>query len=342
MNDTDRAAAIASRGPGVVLYVAVERAGHHSWRGGATRDRGRRSRSRSSVLFACAAALWVLAQPALGETDVIYRKGYVDGRFGQMHYHAARPATATDKAPVVFFHQNPKSSEEYRPVLELVGKSRLALAIDTPGYGESDRPPSPPDMADIAGAMADALTGLGYGPEGKGPVDVFGFHTGVFIASELAIARPELVRRVVLSGVAYVDADERQRYLDELPRDKTLPEDGTFILNRWYLIVINRPQEVPLERAARIFVEDIHSLDKSWYAYHAVWNYAPEERLPLIKQPTLILEPHEMLLEQTLRARKELMPQADLIELPDVVDDVFDTGAQPIADALIRWLDAER
>lgn len=309
---------------------------------GVSSDSAREARDRRPVLITCAAVLWMLGQPAFGETDVIYRKGYVDGRFGQMHYHAARPATETDKAPVVFFHQNPKSSEEYRPVLELVGKSRLALAIDTPGYGESDRPPSPPDMADIAGAMADALTGLGYGPEGKGPVDVFGFHTGVFIASELAIARPELVRRLVLSGVAYVDADERQRYLDELPRDKPLAEDGTYVLNRWYLIVINRPQEVPLERAAKIFVEDIHSLDKSWYAYHAVWNYEPEERLPLIKQPTLILQPHEMLLEQTLRARKELMPQADLIELPDVVDDVFDTGAQPIADALIRWLDAER
>ncbi len=51
-------------------------------------------------------------------------------------------------------------------------------------------------MAGIAGAMADALDGFGLRRKAAlGAVDVFGFHTGVFIASELAITRPDLVRR---------------------------------------------------------------------------------------------------------------------------------------------------
>ncbi|MDG2244219.1 MAG: alpha/beta fold hydrolase [Rhodospirillaceae bacterium] len=282
----------------------------------------------------------LLASAAVAEDQVIYKKGYVDGPYGQIHYHSARPADGTDdKTPLVLFHQNPKSAEEYRPLVEVVGRDRLAIAFDTPGYGESDRPDSPPDMAGIANAMADALDALGYGQGGKGKVDVFGFHTGVFIASELAIIRPDLVRGVVLSGIAYYDTETRADRLANLPTEKTLPEDGTFIMNRWYLIVINRSEGVSLERAAKIFLEDIHSLDKSWYAYNAVWTYVPEERFPLIKQPVLILQPHEMLLEKTRTAKKEALPDADMIEFPDITDDVFDTGSEEIGSALTTWLD---
>lgn len=283
----------------------------------------------------------LLIGTAAAENAVIYKKGYVDGRFGQIHYHSASPAKETGgKTPIVFFHQNPKSAEEYRPLLEVIGRDRLALAFDTPGYGESDRPDSPPDMADIAGAMEDALVAMGYGEGGLGAVDVFGFHTGVYIASELAITRPDLVRRVVISGIAYRDAETRAEILANLPTDKSLPEDGTFIMNRWYLIVINRAEGVSLERASKVFLEDIHSLDKSWFAYNAVWTYAPEQRFPLVTQPILVLQPHEMLLEETRKAKNELMPSADIIELPNIVDDVFDTGTEEIAEAMTTWLDA--
>ncbi|NKB43708.1 MAG: alpha/beta fold hydrolase [Alphaproteobacteria bacterium] len=285
----------------------------------------------------------LLTGAALAEDKVIYKKGYVDGPYGQIHYHSARPSDGDgDKTPLVLFHQNPKSAEEYRPLLEVVGQNRLAIAFDTPGYGESDRPDSPPDMAGIASAMADALDALGYGKDGSGSVDVFGFHTGVFIASELAITRPDLVRRVVMSGIAYYGPEARAERLADLPTDKSLPEDGTFIMNRWYLIVINRAEGVSLERASKVFLEDIHSLDKSWYAYNAVWTYAPEERFPLIEQPILVLQPHEMLLDHSRKAKKEAMPNADMIELPNITDDVFDTGSEEIGSALVTWLDQSR
>ena len=293
-------------------------------------------------------ALPLLFGPAAAEDQVIYKKGYVDARFGQIHYHMARPAKGDgdgDKTPIVFFHQNPKSAEEYRPLLDVIGRDRVAIAFDTPGYGESDRPDEPQDMAALTAAFEDALVAMGYGQGadgkgGKGPVDVFGFHTGVFMATELAITRPDLVRRVVVSGIAYRDAKTRAEILAGLPTDKSLPEDGTFIMNRWYLIVIKRAEGVSLERAAKVFLEDIHSLDKSWYAYNAVWTYAPEDRFPLVKQPVLVLQPHELLLEETRKAKAELLPDADMIELPDIVDDVFDTGAEEIGAAMIKWLDA--
>ena len=203
----------------------------------------------------------------------------------------------------------------------------------------SDGPAAAPSMADYAAAMADALTHLGFGKGGR-QVDVFGFHTGSFIAGELAVASPQLVRRVVMSGVGYHDLETRKRRDAALPRDAGIPEDASLIVRAWYVAVNARPAGVPIERAARIFIDDIRSLNKSWYAYSAVWQYRPEDRLPKIKQPILLLQPHESLLEETRAAKRDLMPQATLIEMPTVTRYVFDTGAQEYAVHLRAWLDA--
>ncbi len=275
---------------------------------------------------------------------VSYKRGYVDGRFGQMHYHIAQPASGKSKlTPIVFFHQNPKSAYEYELLLKEMGKDRVAIAIDTPGYGESDRPPAPPTMDDLAGAMADALDALGYGKgrKKKGQVDVFGFHTGVFIASELAVQRPDLVRRVVMSGIPYRPKEVRQERLAALPQEFALPEDGSRTLSRWQSIVQNRLQGVSLEQAAKAFVEDLHSTGYWWYAYKAVWTYPVEERFAQITQPIFILEPHEMDLEETRNAHRELLPHADYREIPEIVEAsrVFDLGWPLYAKELRAWLD---
>ncbi len=171
-------------------------------------------------------------------------------------------------------------------------------------------------MSDFAGAMADALDGLGFGSQSKGRVDLFGFHTGVLIATELALTRPDLVRR-----------------------DFKLPEDGSHIMNRWRVVVQNRAPGVSIERAARSFLEDIRSLDKFWYASNAMWAYPTTEKLKEMHQPVLLLAAHETLLEHTRAAHRDLLPTADLVELPTVKDDVFDTGTAELAAALGSWLD---
>lgn len=269
-----------------------------------------------------------------------YQRGYVNGRFGQVHYHRAWPgADGNDKTPLAFFHQNHKSAFEYDLLLREMGHDRESLAFDTPGYGNSDSPPDVPSMADFAGAMADALDGLGFGAGGKGAVDVFGLHTGVLIATELALTRPDLVRRIVMSGVPYRSPEKRKEILEALPRDKKLTEDGAWVMDCWRVLVAERSKDVPLERAARVFVEAIHPLDKHWYAYDAVWSYPLEERLPKLTHPVAILQTHELLLEDTRRAHAELLPQAHYVEIPEVEVNILDLAWTQFARELRLWLD---
>jgi pimeloyl-ACP methyl ester carboxylesterase len=104
------------------------------------------------------------------------------------------------------------SSDYFKLFLPEIGRDRRAVAIDTPGYGESDPPPEPQPIEALAAAMADALEALGLGSGGAGQVDVLGVHTGSLIAGELAVQRPDLVRRVILSGVPLFLGEERIRH----------------------------------------------------------------------------------------------------------------------------------
>lgn len=284
---------------------------------------------------AMTALLWCATASA---ADVVAKRGYAEGRFGQIHYHSFAPASgAGRKTPIAFFHQNPRSAVDMEPLTSELGKDRLVLAFDTPGYGLSDRPAAPPDIAGLAGAMADALGNLGFAAKRK--VDVFGFHTGSMIAAELAVTRPDMVRRVVLSGIPYYDDDYIKKRIAMMPQARTTPEDASLVVEQWYNVVNRRTSAMSLERAADIFIDVIRSLDKPWYATSAVLAYRPGERLPKITQPVLIIQPHEMLLEQTRAAHRDLLPKAQFVEIPGVIEDVFDAAADRYAAAMRPWLD---
>ena len=299
---------------------------------------------RKQFLLAILVALW--CNPGASNPAVVadesneLRRAYVDSRFGQVHLYTAGPsADEHQQVPLVFFHQTPRSALEFKPLLLEMAKDRRVIAMDTLGYGYSDVPDGPLAMADLAHAMADVLDELGYGKEGAKQVDVFGYHTGVFIASELSILRPDLVRRIVMSGVGYMTPEGRVERYERLPRNQEINEDGGSVMRTWQRIVAERPDYMSIERAVELFLEDIRSMNKGWYAYDAVWSYPIEERFALLEKPVLLLHANEYLLSHSRRTKKELLPDADMIEMLDFSEPVFDAGPHQFADNLRSWLD---
>jgi pimeloyl-ACP methyl ester carboxylesterase len=273
--------------------------------------------------------------------SVVIRRGYTDCRYGQLHYLRGRPAgDAASKPTLVMLHQTPSSSVEYEPLLRAMAVDREVIAFDTPGNGMSDWPPQPLDMNGYALAFADGMEALGLGA--ARPVDVFGFHTGTLLAAELAISEPQRVGRVVLSGIPYRTEAQRQEQLEKIRSGPKLTEDGSEILelqrNLWEFVVTRRDPRVPLERAARIYMEKAKPMDRYWWTYVGVWTYSFEERFPLIAQPVLILQPDEDLAEYSRRAA-ELLSDVSFESLPGLKRDVFDVGAQQIATAMRRFLE---
>ncbi len=259
------------------------------------------------------------------------KRAYTDCRYGQMHYLegiCAQPAAPT----LVLLHQNPSSSYEYRALVEEMSRDRRVIAFDTPGYGMSDAPPSPPGMTGYAAAFSDAIDALGL----EGPLDVYGFHTGTLLAAELAIARPDKVGRIAMTGIPMFDAATRAEKLAEAQSVPEPEESGeptmALLRNLWAYTVTQRDPRMPLEKAVWGFADKARVLHRFSWAYQGVWAY-DFERLKLVTQPGLLAQSHEDLLDISKEAAA-LMPDMTVVELPGFDRDLFDVGVKELSAVL--------
>jgi pimeloyl-ACP methyl ester carboxylesterase len=106
----------------------------------------------------------------------------------------AFPTTGGFDEGVTLFCLHPEqgSSRTFARFLPEIADDRSVYAPDLPGCGESDAAPSM-DYADAAAAIADLATDLRLRQ-----IDLLGFRFGAGVALELAMSKPDLVRRLVL------------------------------------------------------------------------------------------------------------------------------------------------
>ncbi len=296
------------------------------------------SRPAPILLTLC---LLAAAATIAGAADRAVRNGYVDNRFGQLHYTMATPpiARAARRTPIVMFHQTVNAAIESRPLFDELARDRVVIAVDTPGYGNSDGPAQPITIEDYAAAVAEGLRGLGYGP--RHPVDVFGLHTGALIAAELAIAEPKTVRRAVLSGVYVVPEERWKKALATLPPYRTSAEYFD-----WVVGILPRLRQYAQERGisdadwGRITVESLRPLVRREYGHVAAFRYAERApaRLPQVTQPVLLLAVGDGLRQPTLDSRP-LFRDVQLADLPQYTDGAYFPDVAPLAAALRKFLD---
>lgn len=130
------------------------------------------------------------------------RKMYVDCRFGQLHLHTSFPSSGgfDELTPLLCVPPAAQTGRVFRSILRDLGRDRSVYAPDLPGSGESDAPDHAPTVADQAAAFVDLIDSLRLKQ-----VDVLGYQSGSLAAIELALARTEQVRRLILIGVPSSD-----------------------------------------------------------------------------------------------------------------------------------------
>ncbi len=261
--------------------------------------------------------------PAAGSTA----RSFVDGPAGQIHLRRAEPQKAS-APPLVMFHMSPNSGRIYEVLVDEMGRDRTAIAIDTPGFGESEAPGAPPEIEDYARTMAGVIEALGLGQ-----VDVMGYHTGSMTAVELAHQYPRLVHRVVMtSAPLYTPEEQAVRRARNKP--EAYAEDGSHLVERWRFGRTFYGEDVPLDVYARNYAEGGRGGPRAYWGHRAAFMHPLAERLAGISHPTLVLRPHDDLVEQTARAA-DLLQNGRVHDMPGYTHGMLDTRTTEIA-ALLR------
>jgi pimeloyl-ACP methyl ester carboxylesterase len=265
------------------------------------------------------------------------KRVFVDGAWGQVHARVARPLGPVKKPPIVCLHQTPLSSRMFANILGDLAVERMAIAIDTPGYGESDPPPSPPEIADYARVLFEAARALTERTAGS--IDLFGYHTGTIMSVEMAIQEPKAVRRLVLSSLPVFDPARRAELLKGFVPDP-ITEDGAHILKPWKSGIAGRGPGQTLEMTHRNYTEKLRAdPDKSLWALQALARYKIEEALPSVTQPILLLRSKDTLYDHAVAA-KQLQPRIEIVERADLGNGLFDVDPRGIAATVLSFLNS--
>ena len=262
------------------------------------------------------------------------RKMYVDCRFGQLHVHTAFPSNGgfDELVPLVCIHPSPLTGRVFRRLLAELGQDRSVYAPDLPGHGESDSPEVAPAVAEYAAAVGDLIDTLRLRQ-----VDLLGHQTGSLVAADLAASRPGQVRRVVLAGVPVFDAKEREAF-HRHPWPAPAREDGTHLVEEWQRIRRSRGVNAPLARLGEDLGTALRAGDSAAWGPAAAANYPAGERLPLLRQPTLVLRQKDEFWDMTVRS-DGLLPEARRVDLEGHNGGLFDTGAADVARYAREFLD---
>lgn len=211
--------------------------------------------------------------------DIIVRRAFVDTPGGQIHY-----AEAGRGKPVLLLHQTPRSWDEYRDVLPILGKKYRAIAMDTVGFGDSYRLDREGTVEDYGKGVISFLDALSIDRTA-----LVGHHTGGVVAVEVAATHPERVEKLVLSSTPYVDADDREKRKSHPPIDEVkFKDDGSHLAELWQKRMAFYPKGRP-DLLRRFLLDALKVWDRMEEGHRAVSRYRMEEKVPLIKAKTLVL-----------------------------------------------------
>lgn len=266
------------------------------------------------------------------------KRGYVDIPEGQVHYRFEGSGE-----PLLLLHQTPYSSDEYTPMIPILAKGGCwVVAMDTLGYGMSDKPPRPYTIEDYARSIVSFLDALGIKR-----TSVAGHHTGTSLGIELAASYPERVDKLVLSGCSLYTPEERQAFLSHSQRQPMkLSRDGSFLMENWNSIwasaeANNNPNMTP-EIAFRFFVGKMMAGPKLHDAHHAAYRYEKEPKLPLIKSPTLVQYGTLDSFYPKLESVRKLIPRCRVRIIEGAGNQIANEQPEEFAQSILEFLEEQR
>jgi 2-hydroxy-6-oxonona-2,4-dienedioate hydrolase len=196
--------------------------------------------------------------------------------------------------PVVLVHGLVVSGRYMVPLLEELARSHAVYAPDLPGFGLSEGPAGPLDVAGLADALAAWMRAAGLGGAA-----LIGNSMGCQVIAELVLRHPDLVEKVVLQGPT----------MD--PRARSAPRQ------MWRLLVDTK-REPPSLVAIEAFDLLRAGVVRSWRTFRHALDDPIEERLPRLRVPALVVHGSRDRISPRHWAEEvaRLLPDGRLVFLP--------------------------
>ncbi|MEL6687563.1 MAG: alpha/beta fold hydrolase [Pseudomonadota bacterium] len=254
---------------------------------------------------------------------------FIDGPFGQVHLREA--GEPSDKLPLLCLHQSPKSSREFVKILPFLAQDRQVVAVDNPGHGESDLPPSE-DAATIEAYAASAWAAVDA--LGLGRVDLLGHHTGAKVATEMAWQRPDDVGAIVMVSALVLTPEEVAAFKDQF-QEIPLDEAGTRFSTMWEKSIEHRGPGVSLEDLAASFAENLRAGEAYEWGHKAAFAYNAHfpDRVASLEYPIVVLNPKDMLYDLTPRVAS-LLKNGRIEDHPEWGFGFMDADSENAANAI--------
>jgi pimeloyl-ACP methyl ester carboxylesterase len=210
-------------------------------------------------------------------------------------YAYRRYGNAAAGVPVVFLQHFRGNIDNWDPALiDAIAADREVILFDNVGVGSTDgtTPSTVEEMARDAVVFLEAL--------GLRQVDLFGFSLDGFLAQEIALARPALVRRLILAGTGPKGAPGMKEWTPDVVNavvaDEIGPEGYVYV----FYTHTDSSRTAGQASLGRIYQRQDGrdagpSLESKNAQYQAVlaWgvpDWTAVQRLREISQPTLILQ----------------------------------------------------
>lgn len=235
------------------------------------------------------------------------RRRYVDVGSGQVHVREA--GADRGSVPLLCLHMSPASSIVFETFAGTMGLHRHVIAADTPGYGQSDAPGRQPTFEDYGRFAEQLVESIAV----DGPIDVLGYHTGSFIAVELAARRPDLVRQIVAFSLPIFTETDLQHFRPLYGPTPLFEPTGESLRDKWRWFVdfygaTDPDVDLTLDEAARLFVSRLAGIPNQWWAHAALFDYDVAPRLADLTTPLTVLNLDDDVTALTWRAAEHLAP----------------------------------
>jgi pimeloyl-ACP methyl ester carboxylesterase len=267
---------------------------------------------------------------------------------GDVSFAYRRFGNEATAAPALVLLQHFRGNlDSWDPALvDRLAQDREVILVNNRGVGASTGvvPEHVTIMARDALAFIDAL--------GLRQIDLLGFSLGGFVAQELVLLRPRLVRRLVLAGTAPQGGPDLHRWSDEVYALATADEPGAENLLGLFFSRSEESRAKGMESIGRLFQRevdrdeptDLATRDAQLAAITA-WGIPDESklnRLAGITQPALVANGDDdtMMHTQSSHLLAERLPDARLRIYPEANHGFLNQYPELFADDVNAFLEA--